>query len=187
MARISLTPRPSLSNRLFGWVSRRVNKAELDPVAAVAHNERVMWSYGFFELGVRRWRALDPQLKVLAVMGSAHRIGCSWCTDFGYWSAHAEGMPVELLEAVPRWRESDVFTPTQRRVLEFAELVSGEVQDVPDGLVAHLREELGEPALVELAMMVAVENQRSRFNSALGLTSQGFKAQCELPARSGAR
>jgi hypothetical protein len=31
-------------------------------------------------------------------------------------------------------------------------------------------------------MMVAVENVRSRFNSSLGLTSQGFKDRCEIPA-----
>ena len=31
-------------------------------------------------------------------------------------------------------------------------------------------------------MMIAVENQRSRFNSALGLHSQGFKDRCEIPA-----
>jgi hypothetical protein len=35
--------------------------------------------------------------------------------------------------------------------------------------------------VVELAMMVAVENERSRFNSAFGLTSQGFSDRCELP------
>jgi hypothetical protein len=28
--------------------------------------------------------------------------------------------------------------------------------------------------------MIAVENQRSRFNTALGLTSQGFSDRCEL-------
>jgi hypothetical protein len=27
-----------------------------------------------------------------------------------------------------------------------------------------------------------VENERSRFNSALGLTSQGFTDRCEVPA-----
>jgi hypothetical protein len=27
-----------------------------------------------------------------------------------------------------------------------------------------------------------VENVRSRFNSALGLTSQGFRDRCEIPA-----
>jgi alkylhydroperoxidase family enzyme len=56
---------------------------------------------------------------------------------------------------------------------------------VTDAMVADLRRELGEPALVELTMMVAVENQRSRFNSALGLTSQGFRDRCELPTAVG--
>ena len=51
-----------------------------------------------------------------------------------------------------------------------------------DEMVAGLRDQLGDAALVELTMMVAVENQRSRFNSALGLTSQGFKDRCEIPA-----
>ena len=31
--------------------------------------------------------------------------------------------------------------------------------------------------------MISVENLRSRTNSALGLTSQGFKNQCDLPDR----
>jgi hypothetical protein len=31
--------------------------------------------------------------------------------------------------------------------------------------------------------VVAVENLRSRMNTALGLTSQGFKDHCEIPAR----
>lgn len=181
MARIDLEPRPTLSNRIFRWMSRRMTGADLDPVAAVCHNPAVMWGYGMSELSVRRWRSLDPQLKVLAVMASAHRIGCSWCTDFGYWQGHGAGIDAALLQAVPDWRNADVFTPLQRRVMEFAELLSGEVDDVPDELVARLRDDLGERALVELAMMVAVENQRSRFNSALGLTSQGFRATCEVP------
>jgi hypothetical protein len=43
----------------------------------------------------------------------------------------------------------------------------------------RLRTALGEAAFVELTTMVAVENTRSRTNSALGLTSQGFKDRCE--------
>jgi len=53
---------------------------------------------------------------------------------------------------------------------------------VTDETVAGLRSELDDAELVELTMMVAVENVRSRFNSALGLTSQGFKDRCEIPA-----
>ena len=55
--------------------------------------------------------------------------------------------------------------------------------DVTDAMVAGLRGRLDDAALVELTMMVAVENTRSRFNAALGLTSQGFRDRCEIPAR----
>ncbi len=37
--------------------------------------------------------------------------------------------------------------------------------------------------LVGLTEIISVENLRSRTNSALGLTSQGFKAQCDLPRK----
>ena len=63
-----------------------------------------------------------------------------------------------------------------------AEAVSTTPPTVTDAMVADLRDRLDDAALVELTMMIAVENQRSRFNSALGLTSQGFKDRCEIPA-----
>ena len=53
---------------------------------------------------------------------------------------------------------------------------------VTDEMVAGLRRQLDDAALVELTMMVAVENSRARFNSALGLTGQGFRDRCDLPA-----
>ena len=51
---------------------------------------------------------------------------------------------------------------------------------VTDELAAALREDLGDKAFVALTMMVAVENERSRFTSALGLKSQGFKDTCDI-------
>jgi len=48
-------------------------------------------------------------------------------------------------------------------------------------MVKALTRDLGDEAVIELTMMVAIENERARFNSALGLTSQGFSAQCALP------
>jgi hypothetical protein len=45
-----------------------------------------------------------------------------------------------------------------------------------------LRGHLNEAQLVELTAIIAVENLRSRINSALGLTAQGFTDQSELAA-----
>ena len=52
---------------------------------------------------------------------------------------------------------------------------------VTDEMVAGLVESLGTAAVVELTQMVALENMRSRFNSAAGLQSQGYSDVCELP------
>jgi hypothetical protein len=48
-------------------------------------------------------------------------------------------------------------------------------------LTAYARRTWGQVPVVELTMMVAIENERSRFNSAPGLKSQGFSDVCELP------
>jgi alkylhydroperoxidase family enzyme len=102
--------------------------------------------------------------------------------DFGYWESTRQGTDPVKLREVPRWRDSDVYTDLERKVMAYAEAVTMTPPAVTDEMVAELREDLDDAQLVELTMMVAVENTRSRFNSALGLTSQGFKDRCEIPA-----
>jgi len=65
-----------------------------------------------------------------------------------------------------------VYTDLERQVLGYAEAMTTTPLQVTDEVVAALRHELDDAALVELTVMVAVENSRSRSNSALGLTSQ---------------
>ena len=187
MARISLNPPRTLSYRLGARFSRRRYGTVLDPLAAMGHNTQVGLAYGLFELQVERWRKLDQGLKDLAVMMAAATIGCSWCIDFGYWeSTMKHDVPAEKIRAVPRWRESGVFTELQRLVLEYAEAMTDTPPSVTDELVERLRGHLSETQLVELTAIVAVENLRSRINAALGLTAQGFKDRCEIPAPGGA-
>jgi AhpD family alkylhydroperoxidase len=182
MARIPLDPPRTLTYRLTAWYSRRRFGTIAEPAAAMAHNRRVLVGNVRAEMSVEKWHALDPTLKDLAVMSAAVTVGCSWCVDFGYWISTGKGVDPVKLRAVPQWRDSDVFTATERAVLGYAEAVSATPPTVTDAMVADLRDRLDDAALVELTMMIAVENQRSRFNSALGLTSQGFSDRCEVPA-----
>jgi AhpD family alkylhydroperoxidase len=110
----------------------------------------------------------------LAVLRGAQVIGCPWCIDFGSLQSKDEGVSAEQLRDLHRWRESEVYTRKQRLCLEYAELASATPIAVTDELVAQLRDALGEKAVVELAMMVALENSRSRFNGGLGCLSQGY-------------
>ncbi|MFF2650290.1 carboxymuconolactone decarboxylase family protein [Streptomyces sp. NPDC058045] len=181
MARISLDPPRTAFFRLMEWYSKRTYGKVLDPGKALAHQPRVLWSYLRFEQSLARWKRLDPTLKSLAEMATAASIGCSWCMDFGYWESVSRGVAREKVEAVPQWRESEVYTPLERDVLEYAEAVTATPPTVDDELAARLLDRLGEPAFVELTMMISVENLRSRTNAALGLTSQGFKETCAVP------
>jgi AhpD family alkylhydroperoxidase len=182
-ARIPLDPPRTLLYRLAEWYSRRSYGVVADPLAAMGHNPRVLMTDARFETSLARWKRLDPTLKALAVMASAVSIGCSWCVDFGYWETTRRGVDRRKMHDVPRWRDSDAYTDLERQVMAYAEAVTATPLGVTDEMVAGLRRELDDAALVELTMMVAVENSRSRFNSALGLTSQGFTDRCEIPAR----
>ncbi|MFC7303614.1 carboxymuconolactone decarboxylase family protein [Streptomyces monticola] len=180
MARISLTPRRTLFYRVVEWYSKRTYGKVMDPAKASAHHPRLLWGQLRFEQSVAKWNKLDADLKALAVMASAASIGCSWCMDFGYWENHERGMDPKKLRDIPLWRESDAYTDLERDVMEYAEATTANPPEVTDELAARLVDRLGEPAFVELTMMVAVENLRSRFNAAMGLTSQGFKESCDL-------
>lgn len=172
-------PRTSF-DRLIAWYCRRHFGEVLDNALALMHNRKVLKALFGFEKKVMGWDSLDADLQTLAQLATASRIGCSWCMDFGYYSAHSKGLDTSKLEHVPFWRESDVFTPRERRVLEYAEAMTATPPEVTDEMTEALRDDLGDEAFVELTAFVAVENLRSRMNSALGLTSQGFKDHCEL-------
>jgi AhpD family alkylhydroperoxidase len=182
MARISLNPPQTLGYRLGSRFARRRYGVMLDPGAAIGHNMQVGRSYVIFEMQVERWRQLDRELKDLAVMAAAATIGCAWCMDFGYWDATVNhAMPAEKLRETANWRGSKVFSELELLVMEYAEAMTATPPRVTDAMVEALRRHLNESQLVELTAIIAVENLRSRINSALGLTAQGFHDQCELP------
>ena len=177
-------PRNDMSShfgRAVVAISRRLYGEVPDNAYVLAHDRKVAWSVFGFERKVARWDALDPHLKTFAVMASAATIGCSWCLDFGYYTAHQDGLDLDKVREVPRWRESAVFTPLEREVMDYAEAMTATPPQVTDEMSDSLREQLGTAALVELTMIVAVENERSRFNAAAGLASQGYSDVCELP------
>lgn len=180
--RIPKAPITGVFGAVMKKVARRMIGEKLpDNLFVYFHNKPVLKAVLSFEGKVSKWRALDPDLKSYAQLVSAGVIGCSWCLDFGYFMAHNDGLDLTKVREVPRWRESDVFTPLERDVLEYAEAMTLTPPTVTDAMVAGLVERLGAAAVVELTQMVALENMRSRFNSAAGLQSQGYSDVCELP------
>ncbi len=84
------------------------------------------------------------------------------------------GASAEKVRDLPRFRESPHFGPRERVALEYAEAVTRASARVTDETFARLREHFAEAAIVELTAIIALENFRSKFNSALQVPAQGF-------------
>jgi len=144
------------------------------------HNQKVMMGMASVGGKVQKWNACDEQLKSFAHMAVAARVGCSWCLDFNYFEAHNKNLDMDKAREIPRWRESGVFSSLERAVLAYAESMTVTEPTVTDEMVASLRTQLGEAALVELTAVIAFANLTTRANVALGIESDGFAAACGL-------
>lgn len=144
------------------------------------HHPKVM--FASFGLGnkVQKWDACDEQLKSLAHMAVASMVGCTWCLDFNYFMAHNQNLDLEKARQVPRWHESEAFTPLEREVMAYAEAMSTTPLTVTDEMSARLLDQIGSAALIELTAIVAFANLTTRSNVALGIGSDGFAESCGL-------
>ncbi|MBO9522119.1 MAG: carboxymuconolactone decarboxylase family protein [Nocardioidaceae bacterium] len=144
------------------------------------HNKPVLMGMAGAGAKVKKWDACDEQLKSFAHMAVAALVGCSWCLDFNYFEAHNQNLDMDKAREIPRWRESAVFSPLEREVLAYAEAMTVTEPVVTDEMVASLRRQLGEAALVELTAVIGFANFTTRPNVALGIESDGFAAACGL-------
>lgn len=188
MANIKLVEHPrKLIPRIASAYGRRRFGRDTEPVQAAAHHSGVLVAAGLVETGAQMgWKKLDHHLALLATQAAAGTIGCSWCTDFGYYESLQQGQEPAKVRDVPTWRQSDVYSDKERAVLEYAEAASSTPATISEDLVARLHEHFSDAEIVELAAWTALENYRSRFNAGLGLKSQGFSDSCRVPANSDA-
>lgn len=167
-----------------GAVVKRFAKKALGQVPSSLgvywHNQKVLMGMTAVGGKVQKWDACDEQLKSFAHMAVASQVGCSWCLDFNYFEAHNKHLSLSKAHEIPRWRESDAFSALEREVLAYAEAMTETEPTVTDEMVASLRSELGDAALVELTAVVAFANFTTRANVALGIESDGFAAACGL-------
>jgi alkylhydroperoxidase family enzyme len=173
-------PKAALSTELSETMIKQVG-AVPEPLEATWHNAKVSLDSMEFGGKVSGWGAADESLKSFAHMAVASQVGCSWCLDYGYFEAQNQDLDLAKASQVPRWRESQVFTPLERDVLEYAEAMTNTPPSVTDELSARLLERLGAAALVELTAVIAFANFSTRSNVALGVESQGLSAACAIP------
>ena len=84
------------------------------------------------------------------------------------------GASEDKVRAVAESATSPLFDELERTALAYAEAMTITGHKVTDALFARLRTHLSEAQVVELTAAIALENFRSKFNTALGIEAQGF-------------
>jgi alkylhydroperoxidase family enzyme len=76
----------------------------------------------------------------------------------------AAGSSDEKIAAVADWRNSEIFTLTERAALDIAEAMSLTPASVTDEMYAEAQIHFSEAQLVELGATIAMENYRARLS-----------------------
>jgi AhpD family alkylhydroperoxidase len=127
MARSTRVPKAQITG-IFGGLLKLMARKML---GAVPEGAEVMWHYPAvlkdmmgFGRKAERWDRLDRNLASLANMAAASLVGCSFCLDLHYFMVRNKGLDEAKAGEVPRWRDSAVFTPLERRVRRSARCCS---------------------------------------------------------------
>jgi 4-carboxymuconolactone decarboxylase len=170
---------PRMMEKLTG--SRPQNGME--PIAIYAHAPVLLGGILKLEQATAKADRVDENLKILGQLKASTIIGCEYCIDLGSQIARRSGLSDEKLLALPRYRQSGVFTDVEMLVLDYAAAMTRTPVDVPDDLFAKLREHFDNAQLVELTSVIALEGMRSRFNWAFEVGAAGFSEGmvCAMP------
>lgn len=193
MARIAGVPvrRAGLRVRLVYFFTRRnfvrlTGRAPgrvIEPLEIYAHVPGLLRGYGSLEQATAKRRRLDWRLQVLAELKTTTLIHCEFCIDLASQIARRSGLTDEQLLALPRYRDSNLFTDMEKLVMDYAAGMTSTPAQMSDTLFAQLREHLDEGQMVELTHHIALENLRGRFNVAFGIGAAGFSEGmvCAVP------
>jgi alkylhydroperoxidase family enzyme len=159
-------------------------RSGIEPVEVWAHQPKLLSGMGKFQQTVRKAHTVDERLKCLVELKGAQMIGCEFCVDLGSQICRNSGFSDEELLALPRYRQSDLFTGREKLALDYAVAVMRTPVEVTDELFARMKEHFSDEQLIEITALLTVVNL-DRFNAAFGIGSAGFSEGmvCVTPDR----
>ena len=145
----------------------------MEPMEIWAYQPKMMMGMGRFNQAVRKGKTVDERLKNLVELKGAQMIGCEFCVDLGSQICRNSGLSDEELLALPRYRQSELFSEREKLALDYAVAVMRTPVDVTDELFARMKEHFSDEQLVEITAHLTLVNL-DRFNAAFGIGSAGF-------------
>lgn len=162
----------------FFWAQKRKYGQILDSSRVWARSPRL-----FFGLSVlfgaidRRHSPIDPALRYLVIVRVSQLNNCDFCIDLNSYVLIMRHVSQEKINAIPTWKENELFSPKERAALEYAEYITLTTLEANNELLEKLEKHFNEDQIIELTAIIAYQNMSTKFNTVLGIKQQGF---CQL-------
>lgn len=171
MVRLVYRLGPRMMKKLTGRAPQ--TGSGLEPMEIWAHRPKMMMAMGKFNQALRKGKGVDERVKNLMELKGAQMIGCEFCVDLGSQICRNSGFSDDELLALPRYRQSELFTDREKLALDYTVAVMRTPVEVTDELFARMKEHFTDAQLVELTALLTLVNL-DRFNAAFGIGSAGF-------------
>lgn len=178
---------PRAMRRMTGRPPARGDGVE--PIGIWAYQPKMLTGMGRFQGAVRKGHDVDERIKNLIELKGSQMIGCEYCVDLGSQICRNSGFSDDELLALPRYRDSALFTEREKTALDYAVAVMRTPVEVTDELFARTKEHFTDRQIVEITALLTVVNL-NRMNAAFGVGSAGFSdglvcVPPDRPARAG--
>ena len=158
----------AMSKRMLGRVitPMKVLYTRVPPMARISYS---------LSQAVDKKLSLEPGLRLLVTAQTSAINGCGFCLDMKHAFAVQEGIGLEKLQALDRYRESDLFDERERAALDYTGMITRSRQ-VDDATFDTLKKHFDDTQIVELTFVNAVENYYNLTAIPLGIESDGLCA-----------
>nr|WP_144922745.1 carboxymuconolactone decarboxylase family protein [Paenibacillus bovis] len=113
--------------------------------------------------------AIDKKIIELIKIRVSQINGCSYCLNMHTKTARKLKVPEEQIEQLDKWKEADIFTPSERVAIELAESVTLIADNgVNDDLYERVRKHYDEKEYVDLIMIINQINIWNRISISMG-------------------
>lgn len=135
-------------------MTSRVNYAQTSPT--------LLKAYVAFNMALAEG-SIDALTRELSSLRASQMNGCAFCVDMHVKKARILGERELRLHHIAIWRESELFSPRERAVLEWTEALTklGE-HGVSDEIYTAVREELSEKEISDLTFSLIAINGWNR-------------------------
>ena len=170
-------PRPPWYARAILALQRRKYGVELESARVWARLPRTFLALTLLYRSLdRRDSPIEAGLRALIQVRVSQINWCEFCVDLNGATAIERAVAPAKLAALAQYETVSEFSEREKAALAYAEAATDSTRRVDEALRERLRGHFSEHEILELTALIAFQNLSSKFNSAIGVRSQGFCA-----------